>query len=160
MNIKKIIITGTLLVSMVAFSQKDELKTLKKLTSKDTPNLADLTAYKEALTKLQPVTTEEADKVYYSYYKAKLPQFEMVATGAATNQMQMQKLFNSNAIAEMASGYKAMLEYEKKSGKKVFTDDINKDIAVISPILVNMAMTLGNAKKDKEAATIFYDLYQ
>ncbi len=160
MKIKKILIAGTLLFSLMATAQKDELKRLKKIYDKDTPTASDITDYKALLSKLQSLATEEGDKVYYNYYNAILPQMEMSVLGAAPTQMQLQKLFTPKAISDLSSAYRVTLDYEKKSGKKVFTDDINEDVVVMSPILVNVAMTLGNAKKDVEAATVLYAAYQ
>jgi tetratricopeptide (TPR) repeat protein len=159
MKMKKIIIAGTLLISIVANAQKDELKTLKKIYSKDTPTASDVATYKETLARLEPLATEEADKVYYNYYKGVLPQMELALLGTAPNPMQLQNIFTPKAISELANVYNATLEYEKKSGKKVFTDDITKDVAVVKPILVNAAVKYGDLKKYNEAADILYSVY-
>ncbi len=53
MKIKNILLAGTLLVSVLASAQKDELKTLKKIYTKDKPSASDVTDYKSAIAKLQ-----------------------------------------------------------------------------------------------------------
>lgn len=71
----------------------------------------------------------------------------------------MQKLFTPKNISEIARGYNATLEYEKKTGKKVFTDDINEDIAITKPLVMQLLRSLDASKKYKEEAELFYSLY-
>ena len=160
MKINKLIIAGAVFISVASYAQKDELKALKKIYDNDTPSASDVTEYKSLLTKLESLATDEVTKVYFNYYKGIVAQVEMASLGTPPNQMQLQKLFTPKAISEMATVYKATLDYEKKSGKKVFTDDINEDIVVLNPIFVNLATALGKQKKDADAATIFYAVYQ
>lgn len=160
MKIKNVFITGALLVSVVAFSQKDELKALKKIYSKEAPSDNDLNDYKANLTKLESVATDEGDKIHYNFFKGVLPKIELANSGVAQpSEMQLQKLFTPKAILDMALGCSAMLEYEKKTGKKVFTDDINKSITAIKPSLLNAAVALGDQKKYIEASDILYSIY-
>ncbi len=162
MKINKLIIAGAIFISIASYAQKDELKTLKKIYSKETPSPDDVKEFKEILVKLEPLAKEEADKVYLNYYKAVSPQIEMASLGTnvAPSFAQMQKFFSPKAIADITSGYLATLDYEAKTGKKVFTDDINEDIPVINNVLVNVAISLGKAKKDKEASDVLYSAYQ
>ncbi len=160
MKIKNILIIGTLLVSFASFAQKDELKALKKIYDKDTPSASDITEFKLKLSKLEPLATEEGDKVYYNYYKSILPQMEIASIGTAPSPMQLQKIFTPSAISDLITSYTATLEYEKKTGKKVFTDDINEDISVIKPMLVSVAVQYGEAKKNNEASSVLYSIYQ
>jgi len=160
MKIKHIIIAGTLLVSVGSFAQKDELKALKKIYNKDVPSAAELQEYKDNLNKLQPLATEEADKVYYNYYKGVLPQIEMAALGAMPTPLQISKLLTPKAISDLAATYSATLEFEKKSGKKVFTDDINEDITAMKPILWQIVLSLDASKKNIETSQVLYSIYQ
>jgi len=160
MKIKQIIIASTLLVSVASFSQKDELKALKKIYNKDVPSANDLKDYKDALIKLETLATEEADKVYFNYYKAILPQLDMASTGEAPTPAQISKILTPKAISELAATYNATLEFEKKSGKKVFTDDINEDITAMKPILWQVVVALDSQKKNKEIAEVLYSIYQ
>ena len=54
MKIKQIIIASTLLVSVASFSQKDELKALKKIYAKEIPSASDIVDYKSNLNKIVP----------------------------------------------------------------------------------------------------------
>ncbi len=159
MKIKRIIITGSLLVSMVAFSQKDELKTLKKIYTKEKTSPSDVSDYKATIIKLESLANEESDKVYLNFYKANVPQIELASLGTVPTSMQLQKTLTPKIVTEIATATKATLEFESKSGKKVLTEDINNDIAIVNPILINMAMELAKAKKEADAATVMNAVY-
>ena len=156
----KMIIATAMVISVASYSQKDELKTLKKIYAKDMPSASDVTEYKAALTKLEPLASEEGDKVYYNFYKTNLPGLEVAALGAAPSPAQLQKIFSPKIIAEMVNGSVATLEYEKKTGKKVYTDDINETFATMKPILTNVAIQLGDMQKYSEASSVLYSIYQ
>jgi tetratricopeptide (TPR) repeat protein len=164
MKIKSILITGALLVSVTTFAQKDELKALKKIYAKEEIKGNDLVEYKSIVSKLEPLATEEADKIYASFYKAMIPVLESLAIDKTMSQAQIQvqlmKLVNSKSITNLAEGLNATLEYEKKSGKKIYTDDINETITSFKPQLINAAVALGEANKHKEASDILYSIYQ
>ncbi|WP_396157494.1 tetratricopeptide repeat protein [Flavobacterium sp.] len=136
------------------------MKKLKKIYDKETPSANDLVEYKANLDKLAPIATEEGDKIYYNFYKVSTPGIEMAILGPTANPSQLIKLFNPKSIEELAIAYNATLEYEKKVGKKVYTDEIVKDINSLKPILVNVAVNLGEAKKFKEAGDVLYSVYQ
>jgi tetratricopeptide (TPR) repeat protein len=160
MRIKHILLASAVLVSVSSFAQKEELKKLKKIYDKETPSANDLVEYKANLDKLAPIATEEGDKIYYNFYKVSTPGIEMAILGPTANPSQLIKLFNPKSIEELAIAYNATLEYEKKVGKKVYTDEIIKDINSLKPILVNVAVNLGEAKKFKEAGDVLYSVYQ
>ncbi len=160
MKFKHIILASAVLVSVSSFAQKDELKKLKKIYEKDVPSADDLADYKANLDKLAPLATEEGDKVYYDFYRVSIPGIEMAVLGPTASPDKLIKLFNPKAITDIANAYNATLDYEKKTGKKVFTDEIVKDISTFKPILVNVAINLGDAKKFKEAGDVLYSVYQ
>lgn len=160
MRFKHIILASAVLVSVSSFAQKDELKKLKKIYDKDAPSANDLADYKANLDKLAPLATEEGDKVYYDFYRVSLPGIEMAMLGPTASSAQLIKLFNPKSITDLANAYNATLDYEKKTGKKLFTDEIVKDITTFKPILVNVAINLGDAKKFKEAGDVLYSVYQ
>lgn len=164
MKIRNFFIVGTMLISAVTFAQKDELKALKKIYAKDEIKGDDLAEYKSLVTKLEPLAIEEGDKVYAGFYKSMIPILESLAIDQkmppAQIQAQLVKLFNSKSISSVADGLTATLEYEKKSGKKVYTDDINETITSFKPQLLNAAIELGNLKKYKEASEILYAIYK
>lgn len=160
MKINKLIIAGAVFISVASYAQKDELKTLKKIYSKDTPSVSDISDYRANLSKLEPLATEESDKIYLNFYKCMLPLLEVSSLGTAANPAQVAKIFSANSISELATGLNATLDYEKKSGKKLYTDDIKETITTSKSQLVNVAYALGKSQKDKEAASIFYSIYQ
>jgi tetratricopeptide (TPR) repeat protein len=164
MKIKQIIIAGTLLVSVASFAQKDELKALKKIYAKDEIKGADLEEYKALVNKVQPLAIEEGDKVYANFYKCMIPVLESLAIDKSMPPLQIQialaKAVSAKSISELAQGLNATLDYEKKSGKKIQTDDINETIASFKPEMLNYAIALGNQKKHKESAEVLYAIYQ
>lgn len=159
MKNKFVLLATALLISVSSFAQKDELKTLKKLYSKEAPTAKDVSEYKENVAKLQPLASEEGDKVYAAFYKAMIPVLEIKGLGAAATPVQMAKFVTPASVSEFASGANALLEYEKKSGKKVHTDAVNETIAFYKPILLNYAVTLGNQKNYADATSVLYNIY-
>ncbi len=166
MKIKQIIIAGALLVSVATFAQKDELKALKKIYDRDTPSAEDLDSYKTNLKKLETVATEEGDKVYLNFYKAVTPQLEISVLGANAKPEQVAKLLTPKAITDLANAYNATLDYEKKTGKKIFTNEINKDITEMKPVLWQIVVALDGNKtldktiKYKQTSEVLYAIYQ
>ena len=159
MRIKHILLASAVLVSVSSFAQKDELKKLKRIYDKEEPSANDLVEYKANLDKLATLATEEGDKIYYNFYKANTTSLELALSGPNPNPAQYAKLFTPKTISELATVYNATLDYEKKMGKKVFTDDITEEITTMKPLLVNVAVGLGDAKKFKEAGEILYAIY-
>jgi tetratricopeptide (TPR) repeat protein len=160
MRIKHIMLASAILVSVSSFAQKDELKKLKKIYDKEAPSANDLAEYKANLDKLAPLAIEEGDKIYYNFYQANTSAIEMALLGPNPSPAQLSKFLTPTAISEYATAATATLEYEKKTGKKILTDDIENDVAVIKPILFSTAISFGEAKKYKEAANVLYALYQ
>ena len=133
MNISKLIFAGTIFVSTLAIAQKDELKALKKMYGKDQLKNDEITEYKSLVSKLEGgLAVEENDKIYTAFYKSMLPIVELSSmdptTPPAVVQAKMAKAFNYNNLIELANGLNATLEYEKKTGKKVYTEDILETI--------------------------------
>jgi tetratricopeptide (TPR) repeat protein len=74
--------------------------------------------------------------------------------------MALLKFVNPKSISDLASGLNATLDYEKKTGKKIQTDDINETITSFKPELINFAIKLGDNKNFKESADVLYSIYQ
>jgi len=163
MEIKKILLAGALFVSVASFSQKDELKALKKIYNKEEIKGADLTEYKSLVEKVQPLATEEGDKVYANFYKCMIPVLEFSAIDKTMPPLQIQlafmKFVSPKAITELATGLNVTLDYEKKTGKKIQTEDINETISSFKPELLNFAIKLGEEKKYKESGDVLYAIY-
>ncbi len=160
MKIKHIVWASALLVSVSSFAQKDELKSLKKIYARDVPSADDIAEYRANLTKLETLATEEGDKVYTTFYKCMFPIVQIASYGPAVTPNQIAAAYSPKSITDLASGLNATLEYEKKTGKKIYTDDINETIMSFKPDVVNVAIALGNAKKYKEAGDVLYAVYQ
>jgi len=159
MKIRHILLAAAVLVSVSSFAQKDELKKLKKIYDKETPSANDLAEYKENLQKLSAIASEEGDKIAYNFYKVNTAGVEIAMLGSNPSTAQLSKFFTPSFIAELATTYNATLEYEKKTGKKNFTDDIAKDVSLVKPLLISTAISLGDAKKYKEASEVLYSIY-
>lgn len=160
MKIKQIVLASALLVSVSNFAQKDELKKLKKLYDKEIPSSKDVEEFKTQVSSLERVASAEEDKMALNYYKVNIPQMELASKGAVPNPMELQKVYSVAYISELANAYSSILDYEKKTGKKVFTDEIKAEFAQTKPVLLNLAIDLGNKKKYKEGSSILYSLYQ
>ena len=157
---KKIVLGVLLVVATTTYAQKDELKTLKKLYDKDQLSADDFSKYKETISKLETLATTDDDKVAASFYKAMQPLAEMSTMGAQPNPMMIQKIFTPEAFTNMVNGMRTTLDYETKTGKKVFSADINETITSFKPIFTQMALVFNNSKKYNEASRVFYNTYQ
>ena len=163
MKIKQIVLASTILVSVSTFAQKDELKALKKIYAKDVIKGNDLTEYKSLVAKAEPLATEEGDKVYVAFYKTMTPLLELNAvdpTQSAQLQATMARVLSPKAVSDFASGLNGTLAYEKKTGKKVYTDDILETITAFKPQLIDYGVALGKLDKNKEAGDVLYSVYQ
>lgn len=156
---KKLVLSATLLLSVASFAQKDELKTLKKIYSKETISEKDLEAYKSANSALLGLAKEEEDKVYSVFYNGMLPIVEITSLGGKATPADQLRLMNKNNLDSFTNAVLSTLEYEKKTGKKVYTDDINETLAWLKPMLSQTAFQLNSAAKYKEASSLFYSLY-
>lgn len=160
MKIKQIVLASALLVSVSNFAQKDELKKLKKIYDKDFPSSKEVEEYKINVAGLEKVASDEADKVALNFYKVNIPQMELASKGQLPTPMDIQRVYSISYISELAKVYSSVLEYEKKIGKKTFTDDINEEFSQTKPILLNLAIDLGNQKKFKESSSVLYSIYE
>ncbi|MCF6132279.1 tetratricopeptide repeat protein [Flavobacterium wongokense] len=164
MKIKHIVLASAVLVSVSSFAQKDELKSLKKIYGKGEVKGNDLIEYKALVNKVEPLATEEGDKIYAGFYRAMIPALEVSALDLKSmtpQQMQMSlaKVISPKAITDLAVGLNATLDYEKKTGKKIYTDEINEVINEFKPNLIDYALALGKMNKNKEAADVLYAIY-
>lgn len=159
MKIKHIVLASALMISISSFAQKDELKALKKIYGKDIPSANDMVEYKANIAKLETLAVEEGDKIYTNFYKCMLPLVQLASAGQSVTPAQMMAAYNPKAITDLANGLNATIEYEKKTGKKIYTDDINETINSYKPQFVNYAVKLGDNKKFNEASEILYAVY-
>ncbi len=158
-KMKKLILSATLLLSVAAFAQKDELKVLKKIYAKDAISEKDLEAYKAANDALQSLATEESDKVYAKFYNVMYPTVVLASKGAKATPQEQFSLYTLNFIKEYAAVIDETMAFERKSGKKIYTDDLLEEKREFKQTLSTLAMSLNTAKQYKEAASLFYGLY-
>jgi tetratricopeptide (TPR) repeat protein len=162
---KVAILASAILISTGLYAQKDELKTLNRIYDKDTPSEKDVVEFKAAVAKAQGTmaSASEGEKVQINYFAAQAPFMEtMVLMAKPENQSNpalAMKLFNPEKIHQLALSFNEMREYENKTGKKVYTKDIDEDVAFFGPTLLNYAIGMGSQKQYKEGAKVLYDIY-
>lgn len=157
---KKVLLGATLLFSVMTFAQKEELKTLKKIYAKAKPSDKDLVEYETAIKSLEGLATEEADKVYKNFYKGMFPMVKLASLGEKVTPNDQLKLATNDNLDNLAIGVNETLEYEKNTGKKVYTDDIKTKLSTVKPLLIQLAFQYNNEKKFKEASNLFYKVYK
>ncbi len=156
---KKLILGATLLVSVATFAQKDELKTLKKIYAKEEISEKDLEVYKTASDALQGLASEESDKVYAKFYKVMYPTVILASKGAKATVQDQMNLYNPEFIKEYGETIDETIAFEKKSGKKIYTDELIEEKKTFKQSLTSLGLSLNTAKKYKEAAVVFYNVY-
>lgn len=158
-KMKKLILSATLLLSVAAFAQKDELKVLKKIYAKDAISEKDLEAYKAANEALQSKATEESDKVYAKFYQVMYPTVVLASKGEKVTPQEQFSVYTLDFIKEYSTVINETIAFEKKSGKKIYTDELLEEMKEFKQSMTSIAMTLNGAKKYKEAAPYFYKVY-
>lgn len=166
MKIKILLLTALFTSSVGVFAQKDELKSLKKIYDKDKPSSKDFIEFTAMLAKTEPlmVSATELEKVYFNFYKVNAPFMDMMVTmdkpENANNTSLLFKYLNSENIVQFTNGSKAVVDFEKKSGKLVYTKDVEESIKVLKPILISYAVSLAGESKLKEAASVLFSIYE
>lgn len=156
---KKILFVVALAISASTFAQKDELKTLKKIYDKETISEKDLESYKASVDALDKMALADADKVYAKFYKVMYPTVVMASKGANASVQEQMALFNPEFIKNYGNVIDETIEFEKTSGKKIYTDDLVQEKQAFEMQLKTMASSLYSANKFKEASGAFYGLY-
>ena len=149
-----------LFISVATFAQKEELKTLKKIYAKDIPTKSDMEDYKTALNSLETLATSEEDKVYTNFYAGMKPMMELISLGDKVTPQDQMRIFNPVALEKFSNSINQTLEFEKKSSKKIYTDDINETLSWFIPQLEQVAFQLNEVKQYKMASSVFYNLYK
>lgn len=160
MKIINLFITGALLISISSIAQKDEIKALKKLYIKDDISVSDLETYKASATKLSLIASVDSDVIAATFFKAILPKLEITTLGTAATPVQISTVLSAKKVSALVDGLNETLDFEKKMGKKTFTDDIIKFTPQLKALLVNYAVFLGDQKKYKESSEVLYSVYK
>ncbi len=159
MTMKKLVLSATLLLSVATFAQKDELKVLKKIYAKETISEKDLAEYKTASDALQSLATEESDKVYAKFYNVMYPTVVLASKGAKATMEDQMSLYKPDFIKSYGEVINETIEFEKKSGKKIYTDELIQEKDEFKKGISALAMNFNNSSKFKEASALFYSLY-
>ncbi len=158
-NMKKFVLSATLLLSVATFAQKEELKTLKKIYAKETISVKDLEAYKTASDALNTLAAEESDKVYAKFYMVMYPTIELASKGDKATMQDQMKLYNPEFIKQYGAVINETIDFETKSGKKIYSEELIQEKAEFKKGLSALAMNFNNTSKFKEASALFYSLY-
>jgi tetratricopeptide (TPR) repeat protein len=165
MKNRHIIIATTMLISVCTFAQKEELKTLKKINEKSTPSAKDIAEYKQTLTATESLFNNltEADKVNVGYFKAFVPVLEIKEASKtqenANDKVFVSKFFTVQNVSDLAKSMNAVIDFEKQSGKQVYTKKITEDVAFLKPKLVNYAVALADKSQYKESSSVLKSIY-
>ena len=167
MKSKVVLLVASILLSTTAFAQKEELKTLKKIYAKEKKiSDSDLELYKTTLAAAEPLVavSNEDDKVYFAYYKGVLPVLEMTLAlsnpAKNTDPLLSSKILSVDKVKQYVALANATKEYEIKSGKQVYTKNIQETIASFKPMVINYAVALVNESKLKDAALVLANIYE
>lgn len=160
------ILAISLLISGGVFAQKDEFKTLKKIVDKGKVSAKDVIQYKAALVAVTPLVaaTNEEDMIYLEFYKSGTLFIEMSEAMAKpenkNNPQVLLKFLTPAKIADFSKSADAVIGYEKKSGKEVFSSKIQEMFVTYKPSLMTYAISLGDQKRFGDAASVLHSVYQ
>ena len=165
MKSRNVIFATAILFSAVLFAQKEELKTLKKIYEKEKPSSKDVMEYISVASAAEPLVAagSDSDKVYLEFYKANIPVLEFNdALAKADNKNSAaisEQFFTPEKIMAIANAYSNTIDFEKKAGKEILTKKIQENANKLKPVLITMAVSIGNAGKYKESAKILHSMY-
>jgi len=165
MKSKFLLLVSVSIFSTAAIAQKDELKTLKKLYGKEKISDSDMELYKTTLAKAAPLVaaSTEDDKVYLAYYNGVTPILELTSAlldpAKNSDPLLSSKILSIDKVNQFVAVANATREYEKKSGKQIYTKDIDQKVSVLKPIFVNYAVALSNIPNFKEASIVLAAIY-
>jgi tetratricopeptide (TPR) repeat protein len=166
MKSKVLLLVSSILISTAALAQKEELKTLKKIYGREKTSDSDMADYKATLSKAESLVANstEDDKVYFAFYKAMSPVLEMNLVMSKpenlNNPVLILKYLTVDNVSQLVTNLNATLDYEKKSGKQVYTKDIEETITSFKPMIVNFAIALANNSNYKDAAVVLHAIYE
>ena len=73
---------------------------------------------------LHGLASEESDKVYAKFYKVMYPTVVLASKGAKATPQDQMNLYKPEFIQEYGTTIDETIAFEKKTGKKVYTDDL------------------------------------
>jgi tetratricopeptide (TPR) repeat protein len=146
----KYVVALSLMLSLSAYAQKDELKALKKLDEKEKPTPEDIKEYKRLLDVAEPKITVATDeqKAEFFYYKGSYALVEMITAPAKAQQ----------AFTDMKTNFDKVVELEKKGKKKYTKEILEETYPEIKTMILNMAgkMSEQGTKEGYAQAAAYY----
>jgi tetratricopeptide (TPR) repeat protein len=147
----KYAIAASLLLSIGAYAQKEELKALKKISEKEKPTPADVTETKTLLdaaeSKMSAATPEQ--QAEFNFYKGRYAFISMAMNPAS----------GGTNFPLALEGFNKVIEIEK-AGKKKYTEQVEKIyLPEMKTMAVTMAQQLGERKMYKESGMAYYAAY-
>jgi tetratricopeptide (TPR) repeat protein len=145
MKSKYVILASALLISVVAFAQKDQIKAAEKALKGGNAQ--------EAITILQgaeaaSATAPDSEKAQYFFVK-----------GNAYLELANKKVEEGKNLSLAAKSYQDLLAVEKTSGKNKYTSQATASIIDIKGKLLNSAIADTKVNKEIEGAQKLYDAY-
>jgi len=145
MKSKFLILASALLISVIAFAQKDQIKAAEKALKGGNPQ--------EAITILNgaasaSASAPDAEKAQYFFVK-----------GNAHLELANKKVDEGKNLTLAAKAYQDLLAVEKASGKDKYSAQATTSILDIKFKLLNSAIADTKADKDLEGAQKLYDAY-
>jgi tetratricopeptide (TPR) repeat protein len=145
MKSKYVILASALLISVIAFAQKDQIKAAEKALKSGNPQ--------EAVTILNgaasaSTSAPDTEKAQYFFVK-----------GNAHLELANKKVDEGKNLTSAAKSYQDLLAVEKSSGKDKYTAQATASIFEIKNKLLNSAIDDTKAEKDIEGAQKLYDAY-
>jgi tetratricopeptide (TPR) repeat protein len=102
--------------------------------------------------------------VNIGYFKAAVPVLEIKeAFDKATDKNSTtlaNSFLNAQKIGDLAKSMTSVIDFEKQSGKQVFTKKIAEDVAYLKPKLLNYAVALGEKEQFKDASSVLKSIYE
>ncbi|WP_310558050.1 tetratricopeptide repeat protein [Flavobacterium sp.] len=145
MKSKYVILASALLISVIAFAQKDQIKAAEKALKSGNPQEA-ITILKGA--EAASATAPDSEKAQYFFVK-----------GNAHLELANKKVAEGSNLSLAAKAYQDLVSVEKTSGKDKYSTQATTSILDIKFKLLNSAIADTKANKDIDGAQKLYDAY-
>ncbi len=145
MKSKYVILASALLISVIAFAQKDQIKAAEKALKGG--NSAEAVSILQAA-EAASATAPDSEKAQYFYVK-----------GNALLDLANKKVDEGKNLTSAAKAYQDLLAVEKASGKDKYSSQATASILDIKFKLLNSAIADTKSEKNLEGAQKLYDAY-
>lgn len=145
MKTKHLILASTLLISVLSFGQKDQIKAAEKAMKNANPQEA-----LNILNAAQSVIINATDSEKATYY---------FVSGNAHLELANKKVEEGKNLTMAAKSYQELMAVEKKSGKDKYTSEVANSISDIKFKLLGSAIEDTKAERNLEGAVKIYEAY-